>query len=288
LNGDWTINCGPDGVIPFGSQRSGYPFAIAPEIGDTERATQDGTLPGVDGATFGVDTFAGQTVAFGLTAIGETDDDARALYDEFRKTWRADTIRSTPGELAMLTAPSGRSTFGRTRRITPTFFPSNAGAVGITADFATADDLWYGDEEFLEVPLALSQSGGFVFPARFPLVARGYTTASNTFVVHGSRPTWGVIDVFGPILNPTVDVPGAFRFSSPVSLAYDEWLTIDTRPGRRFVTKNGVQSAPLTRKSTLLPASALPVGSHTMTLSGSAATGVPRARISWRPANTTP
>lgn len=285
---DWKIDCGPDGTILFGSHQSRYPFAIAPEIGDPERTNQDGKLPGVDGSTFGVDTLSGQTIALGLTAVGDTDDEARALYDEFRRVWRADTIRSTPGELATLTHPSGRSTFGRPRRITPTYYPNDAGAIGITADFATADDLWYGDEEFLEVPLALSQSGGFVFPARFPLVTRGYTTAANTFVVRGSRSTWGVVDIFGPILNPTVEVPGAFRFSVPASLAYDEWITIDTRPGRRFVTKNGNQSAALTRASTLLPASALPVGSHTMTLSGSAANGAPRARISWRPANTTP
>jgi hypothetical protein len=349
VNGDWTIDCGPDGVIPFGPQASRYPFAIAPEIGDPERSNQDGNLPGVDGSTFGVDTFAGQTIAFGLTALGETDDDARALYDEFRRAWRADTIRQTPGSLATLTAPSGRSTFGRPRRITPTFYPNDAGAIGITADFATADDLWYGAEEFLEVPLGLSQGGGFVFrqyadgggltleesspgsglyipngltetppgsglyspeglvefpvgsgmysPSsrpvtadglKFPLVARGYTNASNGFVVGGTRSTWPVITIRGPILNPTVEVPGVFRFSATASLAYDEWLTIDTRPGRRFVTKNDVQSAALTRMSTLLPAAALPPGSHTMTLSGSSATGAPKALISWRPAYTTP
>ncbi|MFK4482572.1 hypothetical protein [Curtobacterium sp. AB7] len=287
MNGDWTLDCGPDGTISFGSQQSKYPLAIAPEIGDADRDNQDSKLTGVDGASFGADTVSGQTDAFGLTAVGDTDEEARALYDEFRRLWRADTIRSTPGAVATLTAPSGRSTFGRPRRITPAFYPPGSAAIGITADFATADDLWYGDVDHLEVQIASSQSGGFVFPMRFPMVARGYTGASNGFVVAGSRPTWPVITIRGQILNPVVAVPGAFTFAAPTSLAYDEWLTIDTRPGRRFVTKNGVQSAKLTRASTLLPSASLRPGAHTMTLTGST-TGSPRARIEWRPAFTTP
>lgn len=348
MNGDWKLDCGPDGSVLFGSQQSQYPFAIAPEIGDADRDTQDSTLTGVDGTSFGADTVSGQTDAFGLTAIGDTDDEARALYDEFRRLWRADTIRTVPGAVATLTAPSGRSTFGRPRRITPAFYPPGSAAIGITADFATADDLWYGDEEHLEVPIASSQSGGFVFRRysdevgltleetapgsglylpdglmesppgsglyspdgliefpvgsglfsttsrvivseglTFPLVARGYTTATNGFVVGGSRPTWPVITIRGQILNPVVDVPGAFTFAAPTSLAYDEWLTIDTRPGRRFVSRNGVQSAKLTRASTLLPSASLRPGAHMMTLTGSTS-GSPSARIAWRPAFTTP
>lgn len=288
MTGDWTLDCGPDGTILFGPQQSGYPFAIAPEIGDPERTLQDSNLPGVDGATFGVDTLGGQTIAFGLTAVGDTDDEARALYDAFRRTWRADTIRSTPGKLATLTHPSGRSVLGRPRRITPTFFPTDGAAIGITADFATADDLWYGDEDFITVPFALSQGGGFVFPMRFPMVSRGYTTAANTFVVGGARSTWPVVTIRGPILNPVVEVPGAFQFAAATSLAYDEYLTIDARPGIRSVTRNGDRSAALTRASTLLPAASLPVGAHTMTLSGSSSTGTPTARLTWRTAFTTP
>jgi hypothetical protein len=287
MNADWTIDCGPDGTILFGSQQSQLPFAIAPEIGDASRDTQDNTLPGVDGSLFGRDTVAGQTVAFGLTALGETDEEATALYDAFRRLWRADSIRSTPGAMATLTAPSGRSTFGRPRRITPALYPPGSAAIGITADFATADDLWYEPEEFITVPLASSQGGGLVSPLKSPLVARGYTTAQNAFVVRGTRSTWPVVTIRGPILNPTVEVPGSFRFSAAASLTYDEYLTIDARPGRQSVTRNGDRSAALTRTSTLLPAAVLPVGPHTMTLSGSAS-GAPTARLVWRPATTTP
>ncbi|MBT1542481.1 hypothetical protein KK103_11965 [Curtobacterium flaccumfaciens pv. flaccumfaciens] len=349
MSTDWKLDCGPDGVILFGSQSSRYPFDKAPEISDAERENQDSSLPGIDGNFFGDDTTAGQTVAFGLNALGETDAEAEALYAAFRKAWRADSIRRTPGATATLTAPSGRSTFGRPRRITPAYMPIGSGAVGVTADFATQDDLWYGPEDYLQVPFALSQSGGFVFREysnvegltlaesspgsglylptglteeppgsglyspdgliesppgsglyattsrvttaeglRFPLVARGYTTAENTFTVLGDVPTWPIITINGPILNPTVEVAGQFRFTAATSLRYDEQLTIDTRPGRQSVLRNGTQIASLTRTSTLLPAAALPPGSHTFTLSGSSSSGAPTARIVWRAAYPTP
>jgi hypothetical protein len=285
---DWKIDCGSDGVILFGSQSSRYPFAIAPEVGDADRANQDSTLPGIDGNFFGVDTTAGQTVAFGMTAIGETDAEAEALYAALRRAWRADTIRATPGAVATLTAPSGRSTFGRPRRITPAYMPIGSGAIGITADFATQDDRWYGPQRTLPVPLRLSQSGGFVFPLKFPMVSRGYTTAANAFTVDGDVDTWPVITIKGPILNPTVEVPGCFRFSAALTLLYDEQLRIDTRPGRQTVLRTGSKIAALTRTSTLLAAASLSPGSHTFTLSGSSSTGSPTAQIAWRPAYTTP
>lgn len=288
MSTDWKIDCGSDGFVLFGSQSSRYPFAIAPEIGDADRTDQDSSLPGVDGNFFGVDTTAGQTVAFGLTAVGEDDAEAEALYAAFRKVWRADTVRKTPGAVATLTAPSGRLTFGRPRRITPAYMPQGAGAVGVTVDFATQDDRWYGPEKRLSVPLRLSQSGGFVFPLTFPMVSRGYTTAANTFVVDGDVDSWPVITIKGPILNPTVEVPGCFRFSAALTLQYDEQLRIDTRPGRQTVLRSGSKIASLTRASTLLPAASLPPGAHTLTLSGSSSTGSPTAQIAWRPAYSTP
>lgn len=288
MSTDWKIDCGSDGAILFGSQSSRLPFAVAPDFGDPERENQDDSLPGVDGTFFGADTIAGQTIAFGLTAVGEDDAEAEALYAAFRKLWRADSIRSNPGATATLTAPSGRSTFGRPRRITPAYYPNDAGVIGITADFATSGDLWYGDEQTLSVPLALSQAGGFTSPIRSPIVARGYTTAANVFVVAGERSTWPVITIRGPILNPAVEVADVFRFTAVTSLEYDQYLRIDTRPGRQTVLRSGGRMAALTRTSTLLPDAALPPGSHTFTLSGSAGAGAPRASISWRPAFSTP
>jgi hypothetical protein len=121
-----------------------------------------------------------------------------------------------------------------------------------------------------------------------PLVARGYTSRANTFVVAGEVPTWPVITIRGQVLNPAVDVAGVFQFAASTSLAYDETLTIDTRPGVRSILRNGDRIAALTRASSLLTSAALAPGAHTLTLSGSASTGTPSATIAWRAAYPTP
>jgi len=123
---------------------------------------------------------------------------------------------------------------------------------------------------------------------KFPLVTHGYTTAANTFTVEGESATWPVVTIRGPILNPVVEVAGRFKFAASTSLKFDETLTIDTRPGRQTVLRNGRILAALTRSSSLLPEASLPPGSYTLTLSGSSTTGAPSAQISWRSAYSTP
>jgi hypothetical protein len=284
---NWVIDTGDGSPIAFGSQESGFPFSDAPEIGDPTRVTQDASLAGVDGSIFGIDTTEGRTIAFELTALGDDDAEAAALYGAFNSKWRDPKLRATAGAVATLTSPRGRSAFGRPRRITPKLYPNDAGAVGITADFVTTDDLWYGAAESLSVPLALTQSGGLVEPLTEPLVAQGYTTSANTFVVGGTEPTWPILTLRGQILNPGVRVDGLFAFSAQTSLAFDEWLTIDTRPGIRSVLRNGERIASLTRGSSLLSDAALTPGAHTLVLTGSASTGSPTATIAWRAAYST-
>lgn len=285
---DWTIDTGDGAPIAFGSQWSGYPFSEAPEFGDPDRTAPDKRLPGVDGTVFGVDTLGGQTITFALTALGDDDDEAEARYAAFRSKWRDPALRGQAGAVATLTSPRGRRAFGRPRRNVPHLYPPGTGAVGITADFETTDDLWYGPEEVLTVPLALSQGGGLVSPLRSPLVARGYTTRANTFTVGGVVPTWPVVTLRGPVVNPGVEVAGVFRFAAGTSLAYDEWITVDTRPGRRSVSRNGTRIAALTRSSDSLDRAALNPGAHTLTLTGSASSGNPSASIAWRAAYPTP
>lgn len=346
MNSTWMLDCGPDGTILFGPQTTRYPFSKEPTIGDTDRTVQDAVLDGVDGSLFGVDTTAGQTIAFELHAIGNDDFEAAALWAAFKRAWRADSVRSTRGATATLTAPSGRSIFGRPRRCTPTPYPDGAGAVAITADFATRDDLWYGPEQTHRVEIGTTQGGGFVFddttplegpveqPAgsgfytttglpespsssgfyapdgleeypygsglygttravrrrglKFPLVARGYSTQANTFVVDGELNAWPVFTIHGQILNPSVRIDDTFTVTYPGSLNYDETLTIDTRPGRRSVLRNGTQIAALSRSSSLLSSASLTPGAHTLTLTGSSSSGSPDAVVTWRSVYPTP
>lgn len=280
----------PGTDLRFGPRATGLPISEAPSFGPADLTIDDRTLGEArsDGTGFGSDFRGGTTISFALHAIGDTQDQSRDLAGAYLAAWRGDRVRATPGALAELRTPSGRSVFGRPRRAVLDEALARFGKYFIQADFVTADDLWYGRQEQLSVPLRLSQSGGFVLPLRLPMVARGYTTAANVFTVAGEVDSWPIVTIKGPILNPTVEVPGCFRFSAGTSLQYDETLRIDARPGRQTVLRNGSKIAALTRTSTLLPAAALPPGAHTLTLSGSSSTGSPTAQIAWRPAYTTP
>jgi hypothetical protein len=338
----------PSGDTEF-TDDSGIFFRSFPEIGTPDSVTEDRTYPYGDGTVMGVDRNGGTTLSMEFGIEGATEGEARDRYQLLRSLWRGDDVRGQFGAVAELRSDRGRSALGRPRRIAPSEWRLNHTPPGldVVADFQTIDDLWYGPQEFLTVPLAVSQGGGLVsrqyapgnnfgvietapqsgffmvgqleetqaglYSAqklteiapgsglytsdagrllfdglKSPLVARGYTSRANTFAVTGEVPTWPVITIHGQILNPTVEVAGAFKFSAGVSLAFDETITIDTRPGIRSVLRNGTRIASLTRTSSLLDSAALPPGAHTLTLSGSASIGTPSATIAWRAAYSTP
>lgn len=347
MPGSWSLRY--PGVDVTFAEGSGVTLREFPGESSPTITDEDYLNVRVDGSSMGVDTIGGRTIPLSFAIDGPTEAIVRGRWAQLRSWWRADAVRSTPGAVAELVSDQGRSAFGRPRRIEPTLAWYHDPVMTVEADFAAVDDLWYGAEDSLQVPFALSQSGGFVFreyadgdgptlvedpagsglfstaglvesPAgsglyapdvlvespsasglyattssgvvreglRFPLVTRGYTTSANTFEVAGEEATWPVITIQGPVLNPTVEVAGKFRFSAATSLKYDESLTIDTRPGRQTVLRNGSRIASLTRTSSLLSDAALPPGSYTFTLSGSSSTGAPTAQITWRSAYSTP
>jgi hypothetical protein len=285
----WNLSY-PGTSLDFGPEATGLPLSAAPEFGPTDLTVEDASRARADGVVLGSDFRGGTTISFELHAArrDSTEAEAREWAAAFMTAWRGDAIRSSPGAAAELRAPSGRSVFGRPRRASLDENLARYGKYAITADFVTRDDIWYGPEETLKVPLALSQGGGLVSPLRSPLVARGYTSRANGFVVGGALPAWPVITIRGQILNPTVEIAGVAQFGATTSLAFDEWLTIDTQPGVRSVLRNGTRIAALTRASDFLSAAALTPGSHTLTLSGSASTGTPSATVAWRAAYPTP
>lgn len=276
----------PGTDIPFGPTATGLPISAAPEYGPTDLSVDDQNGARSDGVILGQDFRHGTTITFELHAIGATRDEAAALATAFMTAWRGDAIRSTPGAVAELRAPSGRSALGRPRRAALDETLARHGKYAITVDFVTIDDVWYGDVESIEVPIALSQSGGLVGPLKSPLVSRGSSTRQNAFVVGGTLPTWPTITMNGSILNPVVAVAGRFQYAAATSLKYDENIRIDSRRGT--VLRNGSQLAALTRSSDLIEDALLDPGAYTLTLSGSSTTGNPTAEIAWRSAFPTP
>ncbi|MBT2502974.1 phage tail family protein [Curtobacterium sp. ISL-83] len=270
------------------SDASGVYLRAAPDVADYDIATDDTDSARADGSQVGQDFHGGRTIGLTFGVSGSTEDEMWDRYGALSEWWSADSIRNVPGALAELISDRGRSAFGRPRKIAPSAVNPEARMMTVEATFRQVDKIWWGAPDTLQVPFAMTQSGGLVSPLKSPLVARGYTSAQNTFTVDGDAATWPVITIRGPVLNPTVAVAGAFTFTAATSLKYDEWLTIDTRPGRQTVLRNGSQIASLTRTSSLLAAASIAPGSHTFTLSGSSSTGAPTAQISWRSAYTAP
>ena len=101
----------------------------------------------------------------------------------------------------------------------------------------------------------------------------------------GTAPAPFVEVIHGPITNPWIAGPG-WRFDFLTTLAYDQTLTVDTRPWAQTVLRNDGASlaGTLTRASTALSdARLLPGGGAWLTFGGIDGTGTATCSVSWRP-----
>ncbi|QIN94417.1 minor tail protein [Arthrobacter phage Lego] len=280
----------PGEDLAFGSVESGYVFTTAPDLGAREMEHEDARRPRTDGVSFGQDYLAGRTITFELDVSGTDEADAKAKLARLSRAWRADVVRTTPGATATLTSASGRVAFGRPRRFASNDDLLPHGLSTVVADFAASDDVWYGGtEQGVTVSLVPAPSGGLLAPLAAPLSTTLSSDRSQGVTVGGELPTWPVIEIQGPITNPTVELVGAVRMDFKLVLAYDQKLVIDTRPWARSILRNGASVAgTITRTSTRLAHAALAPGAYEFVLRGTANTGNPSATIRWREAFITP
>lgn len=279
----------PGTELAFGALGSGYVFPTAPELGAPEIETDDTRRPRGDGTTFGLDTRGGQTITFAIDVVGKGEDEVRQLLAPLTAAWRADTVRSSPGTTAQLTAHTGRSIFGRPRRFTANLDELPLGLAVVTADFQTADDLWYGDEVATVTPFVPATGGGLMAPLASPLSTTQSSDRSSVLRIDGDTPTWPVFEIEGPITNPVVEIVGRVRMEFRLTLNTGQRLVIDTRPWARSILRSGASVAgALTPTSTRLSRASLPPGSHEVVLRGSSALATARLTTRWRAAFTTP
>ncbi|WNN93973.1 minor tail protein [Arthrobacter phage Nitro] len=276
--------------LAFGSIESGYVFTTAPDLGAREIEHEDERRPRTDGVSFGQDFMAGRTLTFELDVSGADEADAKAKLARLSRAWRADAVRNTPGATATLTSGSGRVAFGRPRRFASNDDLQPQGLSTVVADFATADELWYGGtEQGVTVSLVPTPSGGLMAPLAAPLSTTISSDRSQGVTIGGELPTWPVFEIRGPVTNPSVELVGALRMDFRLVLAYDQKLVIDTRPWARSILRNGASVAgTITRTSTRLARAALAPGAYEFVLRGTANTGNPSATIRWREAYITP
>ncbi|MFJ3381909.1 hypothetical protein ACIPJ2_16040 [Curtobacterium sp. NPDC090217] len=286
MPGPWALRY--PGVDVTFDDESGVYLRVAPDLADYDITDADYDNARADGSQVGQDFHGGRTIGVTFGILGRTEAEMWDRFDRLASYWNAAAIRTTPGAVAELVSDRGRSAFGRPRKIAPSDVFPEAGMMTVETTFRQVDKLWYGAPDQLTVPFAISQGGGLVEPLKEPLVARGYTTRANTFTVGGTEPTPFVATIRGAILNPGIEIAGVVRYAAQTSLAYDETLTIDTRPGRMSVLRNGSQIASLTRNSDLLTDGILPPGAGSLVLTGSSSTGNPTATLEWRSATLAP
>lgn len=285
---DWTLEY-PGESLSFGSRSSGLTFTAAPDLGSSDIDTDDVDHPTADGQLFGADRLGGGSISFELFAHAADESVARSHLARIRRAWRGDAIRSTPGAVATLQAPSGRLTYGRPRRLASEDSALPQGVADITADFTTATDLWYGPEEVDSIDLTPAPGGGLIAPLAAPLATTESSDRSRSITVTGEMPAWPVIEIEGPITNPVVEIGNVLRLEFRIVLAYDHVLVVDTRPFARTILRNGASVAgSLTPTSTRLSMAAVPPGSYEFVLRGSSSTGTARATVRHRPTFLTP
>ena len=265
----------------------------APDLGDIGLRVADADNPRTDGLSFGTDYRSGRTITFDLGVQGGTETDVRRSMQALASVWRGDAVRSTPGAMAELHSKyrgEERVAFGRPRRFAPILKEAKAGLGTATADFQAADDLFYSAVEHVaSVALVPAPGGGLIAPLATPLATTESSDRSVGLTVTGELPTWPVITIDGPITNPEVEIVGLWRMTFNTTVAYDEVLTIDTRPWARTITRNGASAAgTVSPTSSRLSSSSIPPGTYELALRGSSPSGTPVAHVRWRDAYSTP
>ncbi len=149
--------------------------------------------------------------------------------------------------------------YGRWRRVEAvTMSQAIYGWIPLALEFTVMDPCWHADEsQSLTLPLDVSDdSQGFKAPVVAPITT-GVSNPSQRpgWVLNsGNQGAWPTVRIDGPVTNPKVWVVETGRYLQlNTSLAVGEWIEIETRPGTRWVLRNGSGNAAtaLTAKSRL-------------------------------------
>lgn len=275
----------------FGGHVAGQTKVMIEDVdfGSADLVTNDRQLPRADGIRFGRDYKGGRTIAFTMHIFGDNGLDGVSTLDQLTQVWMGDKVRGIPGGVSTLRikyAGRTRRVYGRGRRFAPKGLRTAAtGWAPVDADFKTIDHYFYDDEEKSNtVSIVPTQGGGLLAPLSAPLTTLAVSYAPGEILVGGTRPTWPVFVIKGPISLPTVEVVGEYHVSLGIGIAYDEVCVIDPRPWTRGVRMGDGASVAgaLTPLSPPLSRISLAPGTHEVILSGLDETGTSALTVAWR------
>ncbi|WP_324787019.1 phage distal tail protein [Streptomyces sp. H51] len=263
-----------------------------------ERRTADVDNPTGDGGFPGVDLFGMRTLS--IEAGIRTPDDPGAALDllaQLQQVTGVDSIRKVAGARAMLRLKlPGRDTkclFGRWRRVEAASMSQAVyGWIPITLEFTVTDPRWHADTlQALVLPLDVSNdSQGFTAPVVAPITT-GVSNPSERpgWVFNGGdQPAWPTVRIEGPVTNPKVWVVETGRYLRlQTTLGAGERIDIDTRPGTRWVLRNGSgNAAPALTAGSRMDLFQIPSGRSEIRWTATDYTNTCRLTVSWRDAYT--
>ena len=183
---------------------------------------------------------------------------------------------------------------GRLRKADPEYAQAIHGYVPLDLEFIATDPTFYADEETTtEIPLGWLTGGGFKAPVVAPIFVQSGTTAADRpgWVANaGTGDAWPVIRITGPVAAVTITHVASGRQLSFPTLnltSTSQWIEIDTRPGRRGITReNGGNASTLLAAASRIDLFSLPPGQSEIRWTGFDSTNTARMRLTWRDAYT--
>ncbi|GBQ03924.1 hypothetical protein SSP531S_54030 [Streptomyces spongiicola] len=303
--GEWNLQYAANGIHPaanftFGTIASGYYLLEPVEIAYGDMDAGDVAMPREDGIRLGQDWKGPATLTFEVgvdtvddapTAVGRHGANLDAV-SVMLQAWDGEAVRrrfGTPAVLRTMQAGRARRFFGRPRKCAPAGSRlTRQGYTPVVATFACLDDTAYDDgEQTIRIDIIPAPHRGLVGPLTTPLsmTGAGSSKVPGEVLIRGSKPTWPVITIFGPIAKPACELVGRWKVSLDLNLAAGERVVIDPRPWARTVLRNGANVAgKVTRDSPVLANLRLPVGRQDFILRGSDPTGMAYMTVAWRDA----
>ncbi|WP_411142313.1 hypothetical protein [Streptomyces sp. x-80] len=290
--GEWQIDFA--GVLI--GHKTAVPISDVEGLGPAELRTQDVVNPADDGAFPGVDLYAPRTVR--IEAGIRTPGDPAAALDklaEIEAVAGDASVRRTAGALAQLKLRwPGRRTkvlFGRIRRGEAVSTAQVIhGWIPLDLEFTALDPRLHDDEvSGVTLPLDISHSsGGFKAPLVAPITTGIATpeTRPGWVINEGSTGAWPSVRITGPVATPRIlHVESGHVLDLDIVLGVGERIDIETRPGTRWVLRNGSGNAATALSgASRLDLFQIPPGRSEIRWTAADYTNTTRLTVSWRSA----
>lgn len=260
-------------------------------IGGREYRTDDTDRPRSDGIFFGQDFANPGDVEIDLIIRAEGTgrqtrfEEAMEIRREFNRFWNGDEIRLVPGATSDLEIAGIAIVEGRPRHVDWDDSRATFGIIRGKALFVRGFDhsfepgASWNEIEVGHIPV---QQGGLVAPLIAPLSTTRVSSRARPFTVDSDEPVWPIITIKGPISNAKVELTHGWTIHLNRSLAYDDVVVIDSRPGRRTMTLNGLPRNVLSPAGARLSQLSISPGIQEVALRGTTLEGTASVKVRWR------